>query len=152
MMAARSGGVGLDSPSSMRQETLEDRPGANLRGGWAVWWMGQAPPPPSGREWQGAQSGQGTSELGFPGPVLWQMQCEAARRAGDPSGQGEDPSSEGLGGHDLLPQADARCPAGEVVGHYLYREPGAVGGETARGHVVQPDADLRSRIAFSISA
>ena len=25
----------------MQQETLGDRPGASLRGGWVVWWMGQ---------------------------------------------------------------------------------------------------------------
>ena len=70
------------------------------------------------------------------------MQGEAARRAGEPSGQGEEPSPEGLGGHDLLTQADAGCPAGQVVRHRLYRQPGAVGGEAARGEVVQPDAVL----------
>ena len=70
------------------------------------------------------------------------MQGEAACRAGDASGQGEEPPPEGLGGHDLLTQADAGCPAGQVVGHHLYRQPGAVGGEAARGEVVQPDAVL----------
>ena len=84
---------------------------------------------PSGREWNGAQPGQGATELGFPRPALGQMQGEAACRAGDPSDQGEDPSSEGLGGHDLLTQADAGGPAGQVVGHRLYRQPGAVGGD-----------------------
>ena len=97
---------------------------------------------PSGREWQGAQSGQGTIELGFPRPALWQMQCEVACRAGDPSGQGEEPPPEGLGGHHLLTQTDARCPAGEVVGHHLYRQPGGVGGEAARGEMVQPHTVL----------
>ena len=84
-----------------RQEALADWAGASLRGRWVGWRVsgGRAP---SGREWQGAQSGQGTIELGFPRPALWQMQCEAACRAGDPSGQGEEPSSEGLGGHHLL--------------------------------------------------
>ena len=67
---------------------------------------------------------------------------EAARRAGEPSGQGEEPPPEGLGGHQLLAQADAGCPLGQVVGHRLYRQPGAVGGETARGEMVQPDAVL----------
>ena len=70
------------------------------------------------------------------------MQGEAACRAGDASGQGEEPPPEGLGGHDLLTQADAGCPAGQVVGHHLYRQPGTVGGEAARGEVVQPDAVL----------
>ena len=97
---------------------------------------------PSGGEWNGSQPGQGAAELGFPGPMLGKMQSEAARRAGDPSGQGEEPPPEGLGGHDLLAQADAGRPAGEVVGHHLYRQPSAVGGESAGRHVVQPDAVL----------
>ena len=41
---------------------------------------------PSGREWNGSQPGQGATALGFPRPALWQMQGEAACRAGDPSG------------------------------------------------------------------
>ena len=38
-----------------------------------------------------------------------------ARRAGDPSGQSEDPPPEGLGGHGPFGQTDARCPAGEIT-------------------------------------
>ena len=98
---------------------------------------------PSGGEWNGSQPGQGAAELGFPGPMLGKMQSEAARRAGEASGQGEDPSSEGLGGHDLLTQADAGRPAGQVVGHHLYGQPGAVGGEAARGEMVEADAVLQ---------
>ena len=78
----------------------------------------------------------------LPRPVLWKMQGQAACRAGDPPGQGEDPSSEGLGGHDPFTQADAGCPAGQVVGHRLDGQPGAVGGEAPRGEMVQPDAVL----------
>ena len=48
----------------------------------------------------------------------------------------------GLGGHHLLAQTDARCPAGDVVGHHLYRQPGGVGGEAARGEMVQPHTML----------
>ena len=77
-----------------------------------------------GWEWNGSQSGQGAAELLLPGPAPGKMQGQSACRAGDPSGQGKDPSSEGLGGHDLLTQADAGCPAGQVVGHHLYRQPG----------------------------
>ena len=76
------------------------------------------------------------------------MQGQPACRAGEPSDQGEDPSSERLGGHDLLTQADAGCPAGQVVRHHLYRQPGAVGGEAARGEMVQPDAVLE--VAYRI--
>ena len=70
------------------------------------------------------------------------MQGEAARRAGDPSDHREEAAPEGLGGYHLLAQADAGRPAGEVVGHHLYRQPSAVGGESAGRHVVQPDAVL----------
>ena len=87
---------------------------------------------PSGGERQRSESSEGATELGFPGPTLGQMQSEAARRAGEPSGQGEEASPEGLGGHHLLTQTDARCPASEVVGHHLDRQPGGVGGEAAR--------------------
>ena len=108
---------------------------------------------PSGWEWNGSQSGQGAAELLLPGPAPGKMQGQSACRAGDPSGQGKDPSSEGLGGHDLLTQADAGCPAGQVVRHHLYRQPGAVGGEAdTEGRWFSPTPYLRSRIAFSISA
>ena len=70
------------------------------------------------------------------------MQGESARRAGDSSGQGEEPPPEGPGGHDLFAQADAGRPAGQVMGHHLYRQPGGVGGEAARGEMVEPDAVL----------
>ena len=44
----------------------------------------------SGWEWKGSQSSQGATELVFPGPALGQMQSEAARRAGEPSGDREE--------------------------------------------------------------
>ena len=81
MLTARSGSAGRDYQGGMQQETLGDRPGSGLRGGWVVWWMGQAPTAPSGRKWQGAQSCQGATQLDFPGPALGKMQSEAARRA-----------------------------------------------------------------------
>ena len=61
---------------------------------------------PSGWEWNCSQSCQGATELVFPGPALWKMQGEAARRTGEPSGDREEASSEGLGGYDLLTQTD----------------------------------------------
>ena len=88
--------------------------------------------PPSGWEWKGSQSSQGATKLVFPGPALGQMQSELARRAGEPSsGEGEEASSEGLGGYQLLTQTDTRGPACQVVGHHLHRQPGTVGGEAA---------------------
>ena len=100
---------------------------------WDVCWAGN-----------GSQSGQGAIELGFPGPALGQMQGEAARRAGEPSGESEEPPPEGLGSYQLLPQTDAGCPAGQILGHHLDRQPGAVGGEAARGEMVDTDAALEA--------
>ena len=96
----------------------------------------------SGWEWNGSEPGQGAAELLLPRPALGKMQGEAAGRAGEPSGQGEEPPPKGLGGRDLLAQTDPRRPAGQVVGHHLYRQPSAVGGEAAGRHVVQTDAVL----------
>ena len=103
---------------------------------------------PSGREWNGLQPGQGATELGFPRPAPGEMQSEAAGRAGDPSHQSEDPPPEGLGDHGPLAQADARRPAGQVMRHHLDGQPGAVGGEARRRHVVQPDAVLE--VAYGV--
>ena len=141
-----------DGGDRTQQEALADRAGASWRGRSVVRWVAQAPTLPSGRKRNRSQPCQGAAELVFPGPMLWQMQSEAARRAGEPSRQSEEPPSEGLGGHDLLTQADAGCPAGQVMRHHLYRQPGAVGGEAPRGERFSPTPYLRSRIAFSISA
>ena len=103
---------------------------------------------PSGRERNGLQPGQGATELGFPRPAPGEMQSEAARRAGDPSHQSEDPPPEGLGDHGPLAQTNPRRPAGQVMRHHLDRQPGAVGGEARRRHVVQPDAVLE--VAYGV--
>ena len=121
----------------MQQETVRDRPSAGLRGGRVVWRTGQTPAAPSGREWQSSQSGEGATELVFPGPALGKMQSEAARRTGEPSSEGEEPPPQGLGGHQLLAQTDARCPACQVVVDHLDGQPGGVGGEAARGEMLE---------------
>ena len=86
-----------------------DRPGVWRHGGQV-----KTPRTASGREGQDSQSRQGRAELVLPGPALREMQGETACFAGDASGQGEEASSEGLGGHYLLTQTDVRCPAGQV--------------------------------------
>ena len=112
----------------MRPETLGDRLGAGQPSLWIVWRTDRAR---SGREWQGAQSLQGGAELVLPRPAVGQVQGEAACLAGDASGQGEEASSEGLGGCHRFAQTDARCPACRVVGHDLYGQPSGVGGEAS---------------------
>ena len=80
-----------------------------------------------GRDWNWVSQGQ-----------CW-GRCKVRRRALRVSrpGQREEAPTEGLGGHQLLVQTDARCPAGQVMGHHLHRQPGGVGGETARREMVQ---------------
>ena len=130
-----------------RQEAPADRTGASLRGRSVGRMAGQLQ---TGRQAGsgGSQPCQGATELG--GQRL-AMQGEAACRAGEPSGQREEPPPKGLGGHHLLAQTNPRRPAGQVVGHHLYRQPSAVGGEAAGRHVVQTDAVLEVS-SFSISA
>ena len=79
-----------------------------------------------------------------PGPALGKVQGEAARRAGDASGQGEEASPEGLGGCYRFAQADARCPASQIVGDDLYGQPSTVGGKASRGEMIEPHAVLQS--------
>ena len=95
-MSSWAAALGRGRRDSMQGKTIADRAGATLWGGWVVWWTGQAPSVPSGRQWQGSQSSQRASELGFPRPALWQMQSEAAGQASEPSGQGEEAPPEGL--------------------------------------------------------
>ena len=45
-------------------------------------------------------------------------------------------------------QTDPRRPAGQVMRHHLDGQPGAVGGEAPRRHVVQPDAVLE--VAYGV--
>ena len=45
-------------------------------------------------------------------------------------------------------QTNPRRPAGQVMRHHLDRQPGAVGGEARRRHVVQPDAVLE--VAYGV--
>ena len=133
----RDGGIGH---GKRRSRTGLARVGGDVQlAGWRV--SGRRAP--SGWEWHGSQPGQGATELLLPRPAPGKMQGQSACRAGGPAGQGKDPSSEGLGGHDLLTQADAGCPAGQVVRHHLYRQPGAVGGKAARGEMVEADAVLQ---------
>ena len=70
---------------------------------------------------------------------------------GEPSGEGEEPPPEYLGGDHRLAQTDARCPTSQVVGddpvsstgQALDGQPGGVGGEAARGEMVEPHAVLQ---------
>ena len=57
-------------------------------------------------------------------------------------GKTEQPPTQRLGRDDPFAKAKTGCPAGEVVGDDLDRQPGPVGGKLARGQVVQTDTVL----------
>ena len=100
------------------QHAVGDHPGAGWRefaGTFGCPVVGQSPTAPPGWEWNGLQPGQGAAELGFPRPAPGEMQSEAARRAGESTGEGEEASPEGLDGHDRLSQTEPGRPAGQVM-------------------------------------
>ena len=107
---------------------------------------------PSGREWNGLQPGQGATELGFPRPAPVEMQSEAARRAGDPSHQSEDPLPEGLGDHGPLAQTNPRRPAGRLCAITWTASQAPLAAKRPDGMWFSPTPYLRSRMAFSTSA
>ena len=82
---------------------------------------------PSGGERQRSESSEGATELGFPGPTLGQMQSEAARRAGEPSGHGKEAACMGPrskpasnGWRELLTEVVPRGPSCLGTGRGLH--------------------------------
>ena len=150
VFSRRTGSLWPSAGAAMRGMAREYAAG-NARGpGWREFagTLGQLQPGRQAGSGMARRPGQGASELGFPRPAPGEMQSEAARRAGDPSHQSEDPPPEGLGGYGPFAQTNPRRPAGEVMRHHLDRQPGAVGCETPRRHVVQPDAVLE--VAYGV--
>ena len=143
MLTTRSSGAGSDfqrrSPAgAVRSPAWRGwaRPLGNLV-------TGQTPRAWSRRERQCAQSGEGTTELVLPGPALRQMQGESARLAGDASGQGEEASSEGLGGrHRCSPRPMRVVQRARLWAIVWDGQPGGVGGKAARGEMVETHAVL----------
>ena len=140
----RDGGIGH---GKRRSRTGMARVGGDVQlAGWRV--SGRRAP--SGWEWDGSQSGQGASDLLLPRPALGKMQSESARRAGEPSDQGEEASPQGLGGHGLLTQADAGRPGYARITWAASQA--ALAAKRPEGMWFSPTPYLRSRIAFSTSA
>ena len=122
-----------------------DRGGARLRGRWVSCRLAVRP-----AEWliHRLQPGQGATELGFPSlPAPGEMQSEAARRAGDPSHQSEDPPPEGP--YLVITVRSHRPPRRSGPGYAPSPGPPARrrGGEAPRRHVVQPD---RTCVAYGV--
>ena len=102
-----------------QQERLAGRLGASWRGRSVGRMAGQWQTGAVRLEMAGRSIVPGPTELVFPGPAPFRC-SEAARRAGEPSGEGEEPSSEGLGGHaPARPDRPSR-QASQVVGNPAY--------------------------------
>ena len=107
-------------------------------GGWRVS-CGRAP---SGWEWNRSQPCQGATELGFPRPALWQMQGEAACRAGEPSGQGEEPSRRVLVVAICSPRPIRAVQRARLWAITCTASQAPLAAKRAGRHVVQTDAVL----------
>ena len=91
-----------------------------MAGQWRSW--------PSGGERQRSESSEGATELGFPGPTLGQLQSEAARRAGEPSGHGRSGVAGSWWSRSARPEVpNAAPPAIPRTGDILHRFSPAAG-------------------------
>ena len=106
----------------------------------------------SGWEWNRSQPCQGATELGFPRPALWQMQSEAARRAGDPSGQGEEPPPRVLVVAICSPRPIRAVQRARLCAITCTASQAPLAAKRPDGMWFSPTPYLRSRMAFSISA
>ena len=99
LVTVRGRWAGRDGGERTQQEAFADRTGASWRGRSVGRTLDQLQ---TGRQvGSGIARSRARALLNWvlPRPALWQMQGEAACRAGEPSGQGEEPPPEGLGGH-----------------------------------------------------
>ena len=106
----------------------------------------------SGGEWNGSQSGHGASELGFPRPMPGKMQGKAARRAGDPSHQSEEPRLRVLVVAIRSPRPMRAVQRARLCAITCTASQAPLAAKRPEGMWFSPTPYLRSRIAFSISA
>ena len=90
------------------QPDSRDRGGARLRGRWVSCRLAVRP----GMEWLS----RAKARLNWVSQGQRRGRCKVRRRA--ERIRPTHPPPEGLGGHDLLTQADAGCPAGQVMRHH----------------------------------
>ena len=152
MLAARDGGAGRDCQGSMQQETLGDRPGAGLRGGWVVWWMG--------RRRRRRQAGNGSARNRARAPLNWFSQgqrwgrCKVRRRAERVSRPAIEKNRRR---RVLVVTTCSPRPMRAVQRARLWAitwtaNQAALAAKRPEGRWLSPTPYLRSRMAFSISA
>ena len=144
-------GQGKNGGERTQQETLAPG-GVSWRGVRLAGWRVSSGRAQSGWEWNGSQSGQGATGLILPRPALGKMQGDPACRAGEPSGEGEEPPPEGLGGHDLLDSPMRAVQQARLWAITWAASQAALAAKRPEGRWFSPTPYLRSRIAFSISA
>ena len=144
--------AGRDGGERTQQEAFADRTGASSRGRSV------------GRMAAGCrrrrQAGSGRARNRARARLNWvsqgqrrgEMQSEAARRAGDPSHQSEDPPPEGLGDHGPLAQTNPRLQRARLCAITWTASQAPLAAKRADGMWFSPTPYLRSRMTFSTSA
>ena len=135
-----------------QQGTLSDRAGTSLRGSSVVRWVGRSPTVPSGREWNGSQSGQGAAELLSPRPAIRKMQGQPACRAGEPSGQEKNRRRRVLVVAIRSPRPIRAVQRARLWAIVWTASQAPLAAKRPEGRWFSPTPYLRSRMAFSISA
>ena len=155
VFSRRIGPLWPSAGAAMRGMAREYAAGNSRGPGWREFAgkLGQLQAGQSGGEWNGSQSGHGASELGFPRPMLGKMQGKAARRAGDPSHQSEEPPPEGFGGRDPVHPGPMRAvQRARLCAITCTASQAPLAAKRPDGMWFRPTPYLRSRMAFSISA
>ena len=107
---------------------------------------------PSGWEWQGAQSSEGATELGFPGPALGR--CRVRRRAEWVSRPAREKSHRRrvLVVTSCSPRLMCAVQRARLWASTWTASQAPLAGKRPEGRWFNPTPYLRSRMAFSISA
>ena len=151
-MTAVSAGAERDRPVRLQPETRRDRPGADPAGDWVVRWTGRR----GGRGQEGsgkaAQAGQGEVELASPGPVLGQMQDEAACLAGSSPAREKQCLRRALVVASCFPRPTRVVQRAKLWAITCMASQAALAGKRPEGRRLSPTPHFRSRMAFSISA
>ena len=142
--------LGRGRRDSMQGKTIADRAGATLWGGWVVWWTGQAPSVPSGRQWPRNRAMARVNWVSQGQPC---GRCKVRRRAERVS----RPAREKKRRRRVLVVTTPSSRPMRAGGPGYGPAPGRPAmrrwpGKRPEGRWLRPTPCLRSRMAFSTSA
>ena len=129
-----------------QEGTLADQGGASLRGSSVVRWVARR------RRRRQAGSGIRSRARARRPRASSGEDAEAAGRAGDSSGEGEEPPPEGLGGHHRSPRPVRAVQRARLCAITCIASQAALAAKRPDGMWFSPTPYFRSRMAFSTSA